>query len=124
MDVYDFDTDLPPYKHVCTAHISIYRHMMYRPDVMSCIYNAKNVGLARVYIHQICLMNMFMCVYAEQDIATKFFRTLSSHGKRPDPASRAALHGTRVRSAVMTPSRQQRQERETQALYDQMSRSA
>ena len=67
-------------------------------------------------------MNMFMCVYTEKDIAAKFFRTLSSHGKRPDPASRAALHGTRVRSAVMTPSRQQRQERETQALYDQMSR--
>ena len=58
----------------------------------------------------------------EQEIAAKFFRTLSSHGKRPDPASRAALHRTRVRSAVMTPTRKQRQERETQNLYQQMSR--
>lgn len=60
----------------------------------------------------------------EQEIAAKFFRTLSSHGKRPDPASRAALHRTRVRSAVMTPTRKQRQERETQNLYQQMSREA
>ena len=58
----------------------------------------------------------------EKDIAEKFFRTLSSHGKRPDPASRAALHRSRARSAVMTPSRKQRQEREMQALYQQMSR--
>ena len=58
----------------------------------------------------------------ERDIAEKFFRTLSSHGKRPDPASRAALHRTRVKSAVMTPTRKQRQERETQVLYQQMSR--
>ena len=61
-------------------------------------------------------------VYTEQEIAEKFFRTLSSHGKRPDPASRAALHRTRVRSAVMTPSRKQRQEREAQNMYQQMSR--
>ena len=63
-----------------------------------------------------------ICIIIERDIAEKFFRTLSSHGKRPDPASRAALHRTRVRSAVMTPSRKQRQEKETQVLYQQMSR--
>jgi hypothetical protein len=60
----------------------------------------------------------------EKEIAEKFFRTLSSDGKRPDPASRAALHRTRARSAVMTPSRKQRQEKEVQGLYQQMSREA
>jgi hypothetical protein len=58
----------------------------------------------------------------DKEIAEKFFRTLSSHGKRPDPASRAALHRSRAKSAVMTPSRKQRQEREIQSLYKQMSR--
>ena len=62
------------------------------------------------------------CMYTDKEIAEKFFRTLSSHGKRLDPASRAALHRSRARSAVMTPSRKQRQEREIQSLYKQMSR--
>lgn len=61
--------------------------------------------------------------FSEQDVAADFFRTLSSHGKRPDPASKAALHRTRVRSAVMTPSRKQRQEQQdSESTFQQLSR--
>lgn len=70
------------------------------------------------------LAKLLISFLVEKEIATKFFRTLSSHGKRPDPASRAALHRTRVRSAVMTPTRKERQDRETQNLYQQMSKWA
>lgn len=59
----------------------------------------------------------------EQGMAADFFRTLSSHGKRPDPASKAALHHTRVRSAVMTPARKQRQEQQAaDSTFQQLSR--
>ena len=58
----------------------------------------------------------------DQDTAAKFFRTLSSHGKRPDPAAKASLHTTRVRSAVMTPLRKQREERATQSYFQHLAR--
>lgn len=58
-------------------------------------------------------------------MAADFFRMLSSHGQRPDPASKASLHHTRVRSAVMTPSRKQRQEQQaTQSTFQQLSKWA
>ena len=74
------------------------------------------------------LMNVF-CLFwffcsIDKEVAMKFFRTLSSHGKRPDPASKAALHRTRVRSAVMTPTRKQRlDDKLAQSNYQQLSRS-
>ena len=58
----------------------------------------------------------------DQDTAAKFFRTISSHGKRPDPASKASLHTTRVRSAVMTPLRKQREEKAAQSYFQHLAR--
>ena len=63
-----------------------------------------------------------MCLFLDQEVATNFFRTLSSHGKRPDPAARAALHRTRVRSAVMTPTRKMREDKATQNTFQQLAR--
>lgn len=61
----------------------------------------------------------------ERDTAAKFIRTISSQGQRDDPATKASTHSSRVRSAVMTPSRQQRmQEKETAQLYKQLERSS
>ena len=50
------------------------------------------------------------CLRVEKEVAMNFLRTISSQGSRPDPASKAAVHRTRVRSAVMTPSRKTREE--------------
>lgn len=59
----------------------------------------------------------------EKEVATTFLRTLSSHGKRPDPASKAALHRSRVRSAVMTPARKMRaEEKLAQNEYHRLSK--
>jgi len=49
-------------------------------------------------------------VYTDQDVAADFLRTISSHGKRQDPAARASLHRSRVKSAVMTPNKKNRVE--------------
>ena len=65
---------------------------------------------------------LFVIFFAEKKAASRFFRTLSSQGKRPDPASKAALHSTRVKSAVMTPSRKQRMEKEAQGIHQKMSK--
>ncbi len=61
-----------------------------------------------------------MCI--DKEVAASFFRTLSSHGKRPDPAAKAAFHRTRVRSAVMTPNRRMREEKAMQNTFQQLSR--
>lgn len=58
----------------------------------------------------------------DRDVATKFIRTISSQGQRYDPATKAATHSSRVRSAVMTPSKQQRHERETAQYYRQLEK--
>lgn len=59
----------------------------------------------------------------DQDVAAGFFRTLSSQGQRPDPASKASLHHSRVRSAVMTPSKKERQGQiDAQHTFQQLSR--
>ena len=59
----------------------------------------------------------------DQQVAADFFRTMSSHGQRPDPASKASYHRSRVRSAVMTPSRKQRQEQNAaKTAFHQLSR--
>ena len=58
----------------------------------------------------------------DHDAATKFLRTISSQGQRPDPATKASTHSTRVRSAVMTPSKQQRHEREMAETYKLLGR--
>ena len=67
-------------------------------------------------------LDHFVCV--EKEVATNFLRTISSQGSRPvDPASKAAVHRTRVRSAVMTPSRKMRQEQKTaQNEYKKLSK--
>lgn len=66
--------------------------------------------------------NINIITNIDRDIATKFIRTISSQGQRPDPATKASTHSSRVRSAVMTPSRQQRQEKETSEIYKQLER--
>ena len=72
-------------------------------------------------MHQIC-KRQCLFIPTEQDVAAKFFRTISSHGKRPDPAERASMHSTRVRSAVMTPSRKQREEKNAQSYFQHLAR--
>lgn len=57
----------------------------------------------------------------DQQAANTFLRTISSQGQRPDPATKASTHSSRVRSAVMTPSRQ-RQDKEIGEHYKQMER--
>ena len=77
--------------------------------------------LCRTCVHQIC-KRQCLFIPTEQDVAVKFFRTISSHGKRPDPAERASMHSTRVRSAVMTPSRKQREEKNAQSYFQHLAR--
>ena len=59
----------------------------------------------------------------DREAATNFLRTISSQGQRPvDPASKAAIHKSRVRSAVLTPSRTQRQQQQLSVEFKQMER--
>ena len=69
-----------------------------------------------------CYNILCMLFPTDQDTAVKFFRTVSSHGKRPDPAAKASLHTTRVRSAVMTPLRKQREEKAAQSYFQHLAR--
>ncbi len=56
----------------------------------------------------------------DQEVAGDFLRTISSQGKHPDPATKTAVHRSRVKSAVMTPVRKQREE--AMAAFEQMLR--
>ena len=72
----------------------------------------------------VCVYAYIVHVNTEKEVATNFLRTISSQGSRPlDPAAKAAVHKTRVRSAVMTPARKTREEQKmVQNEYRKLSR--
>ena len=89
------------------------------PEVEKWLANASKKGLNNQYWKY----SSSFIVYIDRETASKFIRTISSQGQRDDPATKASTHSSRVRSAVMTPSRQQRiQEKETTQLYKQLER--
>ena len=68
-------------------------------------------------------LNTCMDILTDREAAEKFLRTISSKGQRPEPPTKTSKHATRVRSAVMTPSRAHRmEERDVRNEYQQLER--
>lgn len=93
------------------------------PGVEDWLASASKKGIVSLTLKQSHILQVWNFIrFSEQEVATKFFRTLSSHGKRPDPAAKAALHRSRVRSAVMTPSQKQREEKNARSAFKHLER--
>jgi hypothetical protein len=89
----------------------------------SIVHQNTDEGLNPEILHGV---NEWMAKASQKDrnIAAKFMRTITSQGQREDPATKASTHTSRVRSAIMTPSRQLRQDRETAKHYRSLERTS
>lgn len=88
------------------------------PEVEKWLSSANKEGILMIVDD----MAIYIHLITDQKTAQKFLRTISSQGQRVDPAAKASTHTSRVRSAVMTPSRQQRQEKEVSVQFKELER--